>query len=104
MVGSETMSWTMAVGGWPNAMKVGSVGIQPRISRSVATSARSWAMVRESPLLRRRRATRSTRPSAAARRVLSPLITSTRLLRQAVGTDPHPLKDLLKPSKAGDFT
>jgi transposase-like protein len=27
-----------------------------------------------------------------------------RLLQQAVGTDPHPLKDLFKPSKPGDFT
>src|SRR5674476_171770 len=27
-----------------------------------------------------------------------------RLLQQAVGTDPHPLKDLLKPSESDDFT
>jgi hypothetical protein len=27
-----------------------------------------------------------------------------RLLQQAVGTDPHPLKDLVKPSEPDDFT
>ena len=27
-----------------------------------------------------------------------------RLLQQAVGTDPHPLKDLIKSSKPDDFT